>query len=201
MDDGFTRAILRSAAVTVGILLVPGCAGDSGLDRPGAGLSEDEQVVEARAAEAQAEDPLRAYFGAQPTPELAWARFLELNRRRIKDADLGIYDEKARQLAERTNGGAGQAHIARLYADAQHTIRVSGDRAAAVFLDDPNHTLAPWFFHRTEVGWQLDGGMYPDVIGYNDKNQWRFRRLDHPYMFAFSDFRFDRNGFAFYGAP
>jgi hypothetical protein len=182
------------------MLLLAGCAGDSELDRTSSdaetGLPHARQDVE---PPQRAEDPLRAYFGAQPTPELAWERFLELNRRRIKNADLGIYDEAARRLVDGFSSEAGQAHIARLYADAKHTIRVSGERAAVVFLEDPDHTLAPWFFHRTQDGWQLDGGMYPDVIGYNDKNQWRFRQLDHPYMFAFADFRFDRHGFAFRG--
>jgi hypothetical protein len=54
-------------------------------------------------------------FSAQPTPELAWERFLEVNRRRI-----------------------------------------------------------------------------------NPSNQWFFRRLDHPYMYAFTDFAFERSGFARY---
>jgi hypothetical protein len=42
--------------------------------------------------------------------------------------------------------------------------------------------------------------MYPGVIGYNHVNQWRFERRDHPYAFAFSDFRLDDHGFARRGA-
>ena len=144
-----------------------------------------------------ADDPTRSYFAAQPTPEAAWERFLELNRRRIKATDLGIYDDAARRLL-RVNSNAGQDHIARLYDGATATVLSEGERAAVVFLDDPDHLLAPWFFHKTVEGWQLDGGMYPDVIGYNHRNQWFFRRRDHAYMFAFNDFRFDGHGFAFY---
>jgi hypothetical protein len=142
-------------------------------------------------------DEVRAYFAAQPSAEAAWQRFLELNRRRIKDTDLGLYDDAAKKLVRRINSNAGQDHLAQLYAGKNHTIRVEGDRAAVIFLDDPDHLFAPWFFHRTAAGWQLDGSMYPAMISYNHRNQWRFRRLDHAYMFAFSDFRFDRNGFAF----
>lgn len=144
-----------------------------------------------------ADDPTRSYFAAQATPEAAWERFLELNRRRIKATDLGIYDDAAKRLLG-VNSSAGQDHIARLYDGATPTVRREGERAAVVFLDDPDHLLAPWFFHRTGSGWQLDGGMYPDVIGYNHRNQWFFRRRDHAYIFAFADFRFDRHGFAFY---
>jgi hypothetical protein len=55
---------------------------------------------------------------------------------------------------------------------------------------------APWFFHRGVDGWRLDGAVLPHVIGYNHRNQWRFRNLDHAYMFAFHDYRFDQQGFA-----
>lgn len=164
----------------------------------GAGADTDVPLDDEAAPDpGPADDPTRSYFAAQPTPEAAWDRFLELNRRRVKATDLGIYDDAARRLLG-VNSNAGQDHIARLYDGADATIRQEGDRAAVVFVDDPDHLLAPWFFHMTREGWQLDGSMYPDVIGYNHKNQWRFLRRDHAYMFAFSDFRFDMNGFAFH---
>lgn len=143
---------------------------------------------------------IRAHFAAQPTPDLAWERFLEANRRRIKDTELGIYDAEARRLVRDMNTNAGQDHLARTYAQEEPTIRVRGDRAAVVFLNDPEHLLAPWFFHRTGSGWQLDGSMYPGVIGYNHLNQWHFLTREHAYGFAFADFRLDRNGFAFPGS-
>jgi hypothetical protein len=135
-------------------------------------------------------------FAAQPTPQLAWERFLEANRRRIKDPDLGIYDTRARTFMRAVVTDAGQDHIADLYDGQSVTVRMQGNRAAVVFLDDSDHLLAPWFFHFTGEGWQPDGSMYPDTIGYNHLNQWRFRRQDHAYMFAFDDFRLDANGFA-----
>jgi hypothetical protein len=138
----------------------------------------------------------RARFAAQPTPELAWQRFLEANQRRIKAPDLGIYDAEAQTFMRGVVSDAGQDHISRLYGGQAATVRGQGDRAAIVFLDDSDHLLAPWFFHLTEAGWQLDGSMYPDTIGYNHLNQWRFRRRNHAYVFAFHDFRLDANGFA-----
>lgn len=137
-------------------------------------------------------------YGPQPTAELAWSRFLEIQRRRIKDPRLGIYDPASQQiLLARPNSDAGQDHLARLYADARYEIRSAGDRAAVVFPDDPDHLLAPWFFRRSPAGWQLDGTMYPGVIGYNHRNQWRFKTGDHPYTFAFHDYTLDEHGFAF----
>ncbi|HUP41580.1 MAG TPA: TPM domain-containing protein [Thermoanaerobaculia bacterium] len=144
-------------------------------------------------------DPtLRQRFGPQPTPRHAWKAFLETNRRRIKDPDLGLYDEAARERMRGTVTDAGQDHVARLYAGREPVVRREGDRAVILFPDDPDHRLAPWFFHRTTEGWRLDGAVVPEVVAYNHRNQWRFRRRDHPYMFAFHDFRFDEHGFAFH---
>jgi hypothetical protein len=142
---------------------------------------------------------LRDAFGPQPTAEAAWLRFLELNRLRVKNPDLGLYDGAAQaHLARHPQTDAGHDHIAALYGGQRYDIRARGDHAAVVFPDDPRHLLAPWFFHRTPEGWRLDGGMYPAIIRYNHLNQWRFARRDHPYAFAFTDYAIDKNGFATY---
>jgi hypothetical protein len=140
----------------------------------------------------------RERYTVQPTPELAWERFIEINRRRVKEVELGIYDEAAKDLVRKRNEDAGQDHIARLYRNAEPVMRTLGDRAAVVFLDDPGGTLAPWFFRHSAAGWQLDGHTQFNVVGYDRQNRWRFRDRIHPYMFAFDDFRFDARG---YGRP
>ncbi|MGD8496219.1 MAG: hypothetical protein PVF05_08505 [Gemmatimonadales bacterium] len=140
-------------------------------------------------------EPASERYAAQPTPELAWERFLELNERRVKETELGIYDERARELVRQRNGDAGQAHIARLYRNSAPTVRQRNDRAAVVFLDDPRQVLAPWFFKRSAAGWQLDGATQYNVVGYDEQNRWRFRNQIHRYMFAFDDFRFDARGY------
>ena len=134
-------------------------------------------------------------YAAQETPALAWERFLELNERRVKETELGIYDAAAKDLVRRRNDDAGQAHIARLYRNAEPTVRERGERAVIVFLDDARGVLAPWFFRRSAEGWQLDGHVQWNVVGYDASNRWRFRNRIHPYMFAFEDFRFDARGY------
>lgn len=169
----------------------------SGFRTGGAGAQTDAPVGRSGGAKPAAGEATRSRFAAQPTPGLAWARFLESNRERIKDPDLGIYDAEARRfLRDRPITNAGQDHIVDLYGDETPTLRRRGDRAVVLFPDDPDHRLAPWFFHRTSEGWQLDGSVYPGLVRYNHRNQWRFARTDHPYTFAFEDFRIDRNGFA-----
>ncbi len=139
----------------------------------------------------------RPRYGPQPTAELAWRRFLEIQERRVKDPGLGLYTGASRQLlARRPNSDAGQDHLVRLYAGQPYEIRERGDRAAVVFPDDRDHLLAPWFFRRDAAGWRFDGGILPTLIGYNHRNQWRFLATDHPYAFAFADYRIDSKGFA-----
>jgi uncharacterized protein len=163
----------------------------------GGGAGAEAPVAGTALAAAPASPEARRRFGPQPTPELAWARFLELHRQGIRDPELGLYDEAARRrLRSRPPTEAAMRHVADLYAGRPAVVRVRGSRAAIVFLEDPEHRLAPWFFHRTPEGWQLDGAMYPGVIAYNHLNQWRFARRDHPYAFAFHDFTLDRHGFA-----
>lgn len=133
-------------------------------------------------------------FDAQPTPRQAWETFLEVNHQQVTSAALGIYDAVAQALM-RANSVQAQARLYQRYAGQTPTIRQQGDRAAVLFLHDPQHVLAPWFFHRTAAGWQLDGSMYPEVIGYTGQNQWFFKQRDHAYLFAFRDFTMDQHGF------
>lgn len=184
---------------------IAGPAATGGLPGPLAGGAGAETAVPlASAPEPEAPPPaptlrgaLADRFAAQPTPAAAWDRFLEIQRRRIKEVDLGIYDAVARDLLRRRpNTDGGQDHLARLYDGRRYEVRARGDRAVVVFPDDPDHLLAPWFFHRGDAGWQLDGAAPPELIGYNHLNQWRFKQRDHPYVFAFADYSFDRHGFA-----
>lgn len=138
----------------------------------------------------------KSRYGAQPTPELAWERFLEINARGVNSAKLGIYDAEAQAILRGKPAGHGQAEIAALYKDARPEIRTRDELAAVVFPDDREYRLAPWFFRRSAEGWQFNGSMYPHVIGYNQQNQWRFRTTDHPYAWAFADFEIGENGFA-----
>ena len=78
---------------------------------------------------------LADYLGPQPTPGEAWARFLEINRRLIKDTSLGLYDEATQaHLRQRPNTDAGQKHLANLYDGHSPMIRQQGDRAVIFFL-------------------------------------------------------------------
>lgn len=143
----------------------------------------------APASVAPAKEGLQAEFTAQPTAALAWEKFLEYNRRHLKVANLGIFDDKSQRLL----GGFPSPDMAQdkkvaLYSGQPYEVREEGDLAAIVFPEDPNHLLAPWFFKRGPQGWQMNGDMYPEAIKYDHLNRWGFGTDQHPYHFAFRDF-------------
>ena len=83
---------------------------------------------------------LRDAFGPQPTAEAAWMRFLELNRLRVKNPDLGLYDGAAQaHLARHPQTAAGHDHIAALYGGQRYNIRVRGERRRGL----PRRSPAP----------------------------------------------------------
>lgn len=53
----------------------------------------------------------------------------------------------------------------------------------------------PWFLQKEGGRWRLDLMSMQQVIGFNQKNQYHFRNHNHAYGFAFTDLRFDQNGY------
>lgn len=161
-------------------------SGGAGADAPVA-ITNPTPPVPARVGESLAE-----HFGAQPTPELAWQRFLEVQQRHIKDTEIDLYNEPAKVILRTVpNTDAGQDRLVQMYEGQAATIRQQGDRAAVLFLADQTQRLAPWFFRKGPPGWQFDGSMFPFTVGYDYEGRWWFSTLEHPYMFAFRDFTFD----------
>lgn len=56
-------------------------------------------------------------------------------------------------------------------------------------------TNPPYFLQNGPGGWMLDFWTMSQVIRMNHKNQWHMVDKNHPYMFGFSDWGFDKNGF------
>lgn len=63
---------------------------------------------------------------------------------------------------------------------------------------DPSQEIGdqpPYFFRKGADGWMLDFWTMSNVIRMNHKNYYHFKSFEHPYRFAFSDWKFDNNGF------
>jgi len=69
-----------------------------------------------------------------------------------------------------------------------------GERAVVRF-PVTERRAAPYLLRRGATGWQLDVATMSRLVGFNHKNQWFFRSLDHEFMFGFTDLDFDRHGF------
>lgn len=136
-------------------------------------------------------------YPPQTSVENAWQTFMLINKTKNTRKDLDFYSEETKNyLKTRPMTEAGFEHVVRLYEGKHYEIKEAGARAVVLFPDDPQRLLAPWFFIRTEKGWQFDGASLPKLILYNHLNQWHFSRADNPYQFAFLNYTFTAQGFA-----
>ncbi len=138
-----------------------------------------------------------AYFAAQVSPPATLRRYLEVLQGHIKDPDLRLYSPETRYFFRRwlvTDGQQDNELRGLLSVMERGMTRVEGDRAVVRF-PVGERRVSPYFFVRGEEGWMLDLASMSRLIGFNQNNQWFFRRTGHTYMFAFDDLRFDENGF------
>lgn len=138
-----------------------------------------------------------AYFDAQASPPETLRKYLEVLQKHVKDPDLGLYSTETRHFFRRwlvTDGQQDNELRGLLSVVEQGMTRVEGDRAVIRF-PVGERRVAPYFFVRGEQGWMLDLASMSRLIGFNQNNQWFFRRTGHAYMFAFDDLGFDKNGF------
>ena len=141
----------------------------------------------------------RGRFVAQPTPRQTLERYLEVLREQVKDPQLSLYTPETRVFfakwlvtdAQQENERKG---LEKNLPESEE--RIAGDLAVLRFPVD-NRQAAPYLFRQSADGWQLDMAAMSRLIGFNHKNQWFFRAVDHEFIFAFDDVKFDGNGFPY----
>jgi len=136
-------------------------------------------------------------FQAQPEPLLTLKIYMDVLRARDKDPELGIYTPETRSFFRKWTVTNAQMNnelkgLERVIGSARSATQ--GDLAVIQF-PISNRRNSPYFFQLGSTGWMLDFASMSKLIGFNHKNQWFFRKLDHAYAFAFSDLRFDKHGF------
>jgi hypothetical protein len=135
---------------------------------------------------------------AQTTPQEALSAYLQVLATYNKRPDLHLYSPKTRiffskwvmtdaQFDNVSQNLAGQA---------PEQIFIQGERAVIRY-PVAQRNLSPFFLVHSDEGWMFDFATMNRVIGFNHKNQWHFKAEKHPYAFAFTDLRFDSNGFPF----
>lgn len=182
IDNEYDRTGTGETAETVHY---SGGAGAEATVKIGKGAPEKERSV------------LATEFGARPSPLETLGQYQKLLRLHIKDPDLALYTPESRRFFKGwTVTDAQQDNESRKLETGLGVARVivTDDRAVIRFpLSDRGRN--PYFLTRGHEGWMLDFAGMNRAIGFNHLNQWFFRDQSHPYMFAFKDVYFDKNGF------
>jgi len=142
-------------------------------------------------------EAVRNRFIPQATPLAALECYRQILEEHVKDAELRLYTPATREFfASWLVTDAQQNNERRDLEQSLSRAEVfeKGPLAVVRFPLD-NRQWSPYFFERCEEGWQLDFSTMSRIVGFNHRNQWFFRTLSHPFMFAFSDWSFDHNGF------
>lgn len=163
----------------------------------GAGAATDALLGDGGGAPVVPKGPLpKDYAPADTGPLLTVAQYLEAMSKRDNRPNLSIYTAGTRQmLANWTVTPAQMDNVVRSYKQCgEHELRVSGAYAVVRYPPE-KRTCSPWFLQKEDGKWRLDLTMMQKSMIFNHRNQWHFKNYDHPYMFGFSDWRFDSHGF------
>jgi len=133
----------------------------------------------------------------QPTPLATLDVYRQALLDRSKDPELEIYTSETRQFLRKwlvTDAQQQNAlrELERVFSSAEVLIE---QELAVIRFPLADRQASPYFLLLSTDGWQLDFATMSKTIGFNHRNQWHFRDRQHPYMFAFSDWRFDQHGF------
>lgn len=136
-------------------------------------------------------------YQPQPTPEGTLLEYMNILREQNKNPSLEIYTDETKDFLKTWLVTDAQQKseldtLQKLQDQAQRF--ENGDRAVLRF-PLANRMVPPYFFRWDEDGWKIDLVSLSKSVRFNHLNQWRFSDLNHPYMFAFDDVRFDQHGF------
>jgi len=139
---------------------------------------------------------LRSSFPPQPSPEAAFKMYMQVLRMHIKDPGLPLYTVETQTFFSRwVVTDAQQDNELRSLEDAQNGRYLLADNVAVLRHPASDRLHPPYFFSKGETGWMLDFATMSRVLQMNHQNMWMMKHMNHPYMFAFADWRFDKNGF------
>ncbi len=136
-------------------------------------------------------------YAAQSSPLATLKLYGEVVGRHVKSPDLGLYTPETRDFFRQwLVTDAQQDSELRTLGEMlpQAAVIEQGERAVVRF-PVTERRAAPYLFRRGPSGWQLDFAVMSRLVGFNHKNQWFFRSIEHEFMFGFTDLDFDRYGF------
>lgn len=138
----------------------------------------------------------RTAYLPQQSPEQSLDVYMRVLRQKIKDPHLPLYTPATRELLSGwVVTDAQQDHELRGLERAVVDKVVVAGNLAVIRFSVKERSMAPFFLANDGSGWAFDFAAMKDSIRMNQKNMWHFVSRDHPYMFGFTDWQFDANGF------
>ena len=164
----------------------------------GAGAQQHMEIGSVRQPEkSSVADEIQSRYVAQATPGETLALYLEASIRHIKDPNLGIFTDETKEFFRKWTITNAQQDNQRQFHGAPHSVKIQRN-LAVIYYPDKDWTYNPFFLRKGPEGWQLDFVAMSQLIRFNHRNQWHFVSRDHPYMFAFSGYYIDKNGFVWF---
>lgn len=149
------------------------------------------------AAVTGAVSPAMAAPGGDPADIVA--AYVDAMRRHDASPDLDIYSRATKDMLKTWNVNTGQMdNLVRDHqtCSAPESIVNTASSHAVVRYGVEERLCNPYFLVMENGGWKLDLTMMQNGIRFNHRNQWHFvMGADHPYWFAFQDWRLDKHGF------
>jgi len=140
-----------------------------------------------------------AEVSAATSPAATLARYFSALRERNGNPSLGIYTPATQRMLENwVTTPAQMDNVVRSYRGCHaETAKIhSSGRYAVIRYPIAERQCSPWFFEKVNGVWALDLTMLQRAIRFGRDNSWHFERgVEHPYVFAFTDWRLDSIGY------
>jgi len=135
-------------------------------------------------------------YKAQARPEETLKEYMRVLRAHEKNPQLSLFTPETREFFSKwvVTDGQQDNELRSVEQATPESVVISGDYAVIRFPVE-KRSQPPYFMRRGVDGWMLDFWTMSNVIRMNHKNYYHFKSFEHPYTFAFSDWKFDNNGF------
>ncbi len=140
----------------------------------------------------QTQQDLRKYFGAQPTPELAFRRYMEFCARNMKDYTLDLFNDRTKFFFSYWPTASGQRRSeAEEWDGLSYEVRQKG-KWAVVFHPDADYMKMAqhpvYLIEKTHKGWQMDLDAMARGLSYGGRFvHWVNGAWLYPYVELFMD--------------
>lgn len=138
----------------------------------------------------------RERYNAQDSPKATLQAYQHALRNHVKDPNLSLFTPQTREFFSTwvVTNAQQDNELRSLEKSTLEKIIVSG-KYAVIRFPASSRTQPPYFLQKGTDGWMLDMVTMSQVVRMNHRNMWMFKSMDHPFMFAFTDWSFDKNGF------